>query len=1256
MNKRILYTLIWILLFHCSVIQAQSFDEDWQRMKFKESINGVESLSYEYALLELIGNNLQDSVMISYYDSIATRLIAIIPQIENRHGISSAQYGNLIDVCSYILTESADKHVKIKKRKQIVNFLKSLENSYHQAGENEYMFAIGLSEVYSYLGDVNKAVYWGQIRFDYAKELNDMTELAAAYGILAELYITHHKNEESAALLNDVIEDSEISSQNKRVIIDYFINTCYEMLSYRDKSVVVKCLLNSKDKRFADLQALCNKAAEHKDHFIFDIIENSENFTDFSIEDRFEYYRWNSTCFSIYDNPQRCIDYLLKAIYFAQSNNRDDLNWHYHGSDATVKTHNWAWVAYYYKFELADKENALLYLEKNLTATEEYYGDNSINYYNELKSLSNQYDLWYNDIEKVSIYDSIAAEVSKNIFGINSEEHTNALASYIFCLRRQNNNGKALSLCNDYLSNTDTTNVYLHKIYNQAAMCCNSLGMNEEALSFYIKAIDSTDDQNDRSTYALNLSSLLVEQKGTEQALELIDKYQPTTSNPFESYTFFNTKANILANIDRDKAYKTYCEAEQYESSVEVPVNRQIIHYMDKAKAAPDLHLRFSALQQALKVYDNNNTCDSLMYAYIIADMADYYNAVMDTEKALQLYSHALYVYLRNSKDISIEYLDFIDRIVLFCFSHVFDPQLIYTAEQSLEMRKQLQGEMNPIYNIRRFQLLDTYCRFGYNAKADNLAEEIISAQLPEECIQDKNYYLGIYEQYSRKDLKKAAVYYENYLSSTDFSIGGTRIYGNLMDIYKELGELNKFDSIEDKYISTWYQDVESKWYHITDKERQNYLQLLKGWQIELASYACTPKSIENAVNASLFCKGRLTQTTKAINDELYRLKKSVTISETTQTRETDTNIATENSVSISDYIINSQDSINRSILYNDLSTKRLKNLVNSNLLQIKNTLLKSDVGIDFIDIDTTTIYAYIIKKNRPVELKQLSFSAGDKTFSRESLDYISSFIKGSKRVFFSPSETMSINTIESFFRSRFPNVEVHRVLSLSNIHKNNSIVIKNAVAIGNPRFNDELITESPQTRGTVWQPLPGTKIEIDSISNMLKNNNIRIQAYTESSATESVVKDFSRKNVDLIHIATHGFFNSENNESGLLFTGANRGINGDINDDTDDGILTCDEIENLYFPNLKLVVLSACETGLGESNIDGVWGLQRAFRIAGAQNMIVSLKKVDDDLTQAFMISFYKNLTLGKSIYDSFWKAMDNADEETRNSFILIE
>lgn len=508
--------------------------------------------------------------------------------------------------------------------------------------------------------------------------------------------------------------------------------------------------------------------------------------------------------------------------------------------------------------------------------------------------------------------------------------------------------------------------------------------------------------------------------------------------------------------------------------------------------------------------------------------------------------------------------------------------------------------------------------------------------------------------RYSRKDLKKAADYYENYLASPEPSIAGARIYGDLMDIYKELGEYGKFDNIENKYIATWYRDVESQWYHITDLERRNYLQLLKGWQISLANYACTQNSIENAANASLFCKGRLTQTTKAINEELSRLGKNKYITESLETHSPDT-IIEVNDIQISEHIISRQDSINRGIIYNDLSTKRLANLVNSNVAQVKKNLLKGDVGIDFVNNDTT-IYAYVIRKDRPVELNRLSVTTDYKTLSQESLKELSSIIKGAKRIFFSPSENMSVNPIEAFFRTKFPNVEVHRVLSLGDIHKSNSFGIKNAAAIGNPRFNDELTTKTPQNRGNVWQPLPGTKIEIDSISNMLKRKRITIYSYTDNEATEAVVKELSRKNIDLIHIATHGFFNSESNESGLLFTGANRTINGEPNDSTEDGILTCEEIEGLRFPNLKLIVLSACETGLGESNIDGVWGLQRAFRIAGAQNMIVSLKKVDDDLTQAFMISFYESLTSGKSIYYSFWDAMDKADEDTRNSFILIE
>ena len=1214
--------LVIIFLNNYCIVQAQSFEKDWQWLRFAETTAGTASSVYENALLNLVANNLKDSLMVSYYDSIATRLNTIIPQIENKYGVTSMQYWNLIDACSVVLTESAHNHIRIKKRKHLISFLKSLEMHYHQAETNEYIFIVGLSDVYSYLGDFNKAIYWGQKRFDFAKKSNNSHELAGAYCVLAELYITHQKNEEFAKFLNELIGDTEISHQAKITIIDRFLDTNYEKLSDRNKSDIAKCLLEFDDIRFVDLKILCFEASKHGDYFIFDFIENSNKFSDFGIEDRFEYYEWNSTGFHIKNDTKRCIDYLLKAICVAESNNRDDLNWHHHGNESTYKTHNWLWVAYYYE-ELFDKTNALLFYDKNIEATKNYYGEKSAVYYTELISQASRYDLWRNDIERVAYYDSLAVQVSQKVFGIDSEEYVNSLSGYLFCLRRQNHYLKALSLCNDYFSVADSTNAYSHKIYNQAAMCYESLGMNEAAVISFIKAIDKTDDRNTKSSYAVNLSSLLVDGNDVKVALDFVDKYEPKSDNPINHYTFLNKKANILAYIDRNKAYKTFCEAEQYETSknVQLLVNRQITHYMDKAKVAPDLHLRFSALQQALKIFE---------------------------------YKHASDVYIRNSKDISIDFLDFCDRTVMFGLSHGYDPQLVYAAEQSLAMRKQMQGDMNNTYILQRFQLLDTYSRFGYDVKADSLAEEIKSAKLPPECEHERDYCLGLYEQYSRKDLKKAADYYENYLASPEPSIAGARIYGDLMDIYKELGEYGKFDNIENKYIATWYHNVESQWYHITDQERRNYLQLLKGWQISLAKYACTQNSIENAANASLFCKGRLTRTTKAINEELSRLGKNKYITESLETHSPDT-IIEVNDIQISEHIISRQDSINRGIIYNDLSTKRLANLVNSNVAQVKKNLLKGDVGIDFVNNDTT-IYAYVIRKDNPVELNRLSMTTDYKTLTQESLKELSSTIKGAKRIFFSPSENMSVNPIETFFRTKFPNVEVHRVLSLGDIHKGNSIGIKNAVAIGNPRFNDELTTKIPQNRGNVWQPLPGTKIEIDSISNMLKRKSITIYSYTEKEATEAVVKEFNKKNIDLIHIATHGFFNSESNESGLLFTGANRTLNGEHNESTEDGILTCDEIENLNFPNLKLVVLSACDTGLGKTNIDGVWGLQRAFRIAGAKNMIVSLKKVDDELTQSFMINFYRNLTSGKSIYKSFWEAMDKADEDTRNSFILIE
>lgn len=197
---------------------------------------------------------------------------------------------------------------------------------------------------------------------------------------------------------------------------------------------------------------------------------------------------------------------------------------------------------------------------------------------------------------------------------------------------------------------------------------------------------------------------------------------------------------------------------------------------------------------------------------------------------------------------------------------------------------------------------------------------------------------------------------------------------------------------------------------------------------------------------------------------------------------------------------------------------------------------------------------------------------------------------------------------------------------------------------------------------------LPATKIEAEQIKQALENTRLQPALYMDLRGTEESFKALSGKNISMLHIATHGFYWTEtearqtkdldflmmgdNNQSryvedkaltrsGLLLSGANIALKGNpLPEGLEDGILTAKELAGLDLRGLDLVVLSACQTGLGEITGDGVFGLQRGFKKAGANTLLMSLWKVDDNATQLLMTQFYKNLLAGKSKFESLREA----------------
>lgn len=222
--------------------------------------------------------------------------------------------------------------------------------------------------------------------------------------------------------------------------------------------------------------------------------------------------------------------------------------------------------------------------------------------------------------------------------------------------------------------------------------------------------------------------------------------------------------------------------------------------------------------------------------------------------------------------------------------------------------------------------------------------------------------------------------------------------------------------------------------------------------------------------------------------------------------------------------------------------------------------------------------------------------------------------------------------------------------------------------------------------RGSDFTVLPGTRTEINEIEKILLANNIKSQTYTKSNATEGNLISSINDAPEILHIGTHAFYlkpiaedffmtdmigfaklkgdKNPMNRSGLALAEANYfwKFGDKISMNEEDGILTANEISTLNLNKIDLAVLSACETALGQSsNNEGVFGLQRGLKMAGVKNLLLSLWKVDDNVTQEYMVDFYSNLINKKmSIQEAYFETQNTIKSKYPNpyywaAFVLI-
>ena len=393
---------------------------------------------------------------------------------------------------------------------------------------------------------------------------------------------------------------------------------------------------------------------------------------------------------------------------------------------------------------------------------------------------------------------------------------------------------------------------------------------------------------------------------------------------------------------------------------------------------------------------------------------------------------------------------------------------------------------------------------------------------------------------------------------------------------------------------------------------------------------------------------------------------------------------------------------------------------------QVRDRLAPDDVAIEFVffypqredSLQIPYLGALVLKHDMPhPEMRllcddwQLRVISTDGCYSSDSLSNLiwkplAQYLEGAKRVYFSPAGALHDLAVEyAPVKDNKTFSECYDTYRLSStreiVTSSPSKRMESARLFGGLQYNakmeevgaanrDEGLNvdasmmanrapvDSLLLRGGAGY-LAYTLKEVEDIGRQLKGKIDDVRTLVGVQGTEEAFKNLSGHPADILHVATHGFFwtdeqvgrmanlsflqvaNSETSSaedkalsrSGLLFAGANAALTRKpIPDNMEDGVLTARELAQMDLRGTSLVVLSACQTALGTVTGEGVFGLQRGFKKAGVKTIVMSLWKVDDQATQVLMSAFYRHLAEGQSMRQAFTEAQSHLRQVENGRF----